>query len=168
VIEWPDALRPEVAAIHAHNELETDLAPEAIWPWLVRAARWREFYSNCRGLRFVNDRGPDLRLGTEFTWWTFGVPVTTTVDVFEPNARLAWTGRGLGARGHHAWLLERRGNGARGGTRIVTEETQRGIAPSLLRAALRPGLLHFHQRWLEGLVRAARLGHPDTVKEISS
>jgi hypothetical protein len=29
-----------------------------------------------------------------------------------------------------------------------------------------PRILHFHQRWLEGLVRAANLGHPDSTQEI--
>lgn len=162
MIAWPDDLRPEVASVHARNVLETDASPERIWPWLVRASRWHELYSNCRRLRFVGEPGPDLRAGTKFTWWTFGVPVTTVIDVFVPYERLAWRGEGLGARGYHAWEIERAG----AVTRFVTEETQRGAAPRLLRAAIRRGLLHFHQRWLEGLARAAHLGHPDIVKEI--
>ena len=65
MIHWPPAFAPELADLHAHDELVTDVAPEAIWPWLLRA-----------------------------------------------------------------------------------------------------GLLHFHQRWLEGLVHAARLGHPDHVPSL--
>jgi hypothetical protein len=161
-IAWPDGLAPEEAHIHVRNELVTDVTARAIWPWLLRATRWRELYSNCRGLRFVDERGPDLAIDTRFTWWTFGAKVDTRVTELVPFERLAWTGTGLGARGHHAWLLEERG----GETRFVTEETQRGAVPALLAPVLRRGLLHFHQRWLEGLVRAARLGHPDEVERL--
>ena len=164
MIAWPEDVHPERAIIHVHNELETDLPPERIWPWLVHATRWRELYTNCHGLRFLGESGPDLRMGTHFSWWTFGVPVTTIVEEFVPYERLAWRGEGLGARGYHAWSLERRGER----TRFVTEETQDGVAPRLLRFALRPALLHFHQRWLEGLVSAAHLGSPEEVKVVSN
>ncbi len=164
MIDWPPDLSPGRAHIHARNELFTDVPRERIWPWLVRAARWHELYANCHRLRFVGEPGPDLRPGTRFSWWTFGVPVTTVVRYLVPGERLGWRGEGLGASGYHAWSLEPHA----GGTHFVTEETQRGLAPRLLRAALRPGLLHFHQQWLEGLVRAARLGHPDQLKEIPS
>jgi hypothetical protein len=156
MIAWPSGLAPEVASLHVHNELETDVEPEQIWPWLVRASRWPELYPNARRIRMP---GPELTLGMEFSWWTFAVPVVTIVDELVPFERLAWRGTGLGAKGYHAWLLERRD----GRTRFVTEESQQGFLPSLLRFAVRPGLLHFHQRWLEGLVSAARVGHPDTV-----
>lgn len=163
MIRWPDDLRPAAAAVYSRNELATDLPPDRIWPWLVRAERWHEHYSNCRRLRLLDEAGPDLQLGTRFSWWTFGVPVTTVIEELVPGERLAWRGVGAGACGYHAWLLERHA----GRTRFVTEEVQRRVAPWLLRFALRPAIHHFHQRWLEGLVRVARLGHPDHVKEIS-
>ena len=156
---WPDDARPEGAAIHAVNVVDAAVTREAVWPWLVRAARWSEWYDNCRDLRFESGDGPDLRLGSRFTWRTFGVPVSTVVTELVPHQRLAWSGRGLGATGHHAWIIERTDQGVR----LITEETQRGLIPRLGRPLLRRGLLRWHQRWLEGLVRMARLGSPEDV-----
>ena len=87
MIRWPDDLRPAAAAVHSRNELETDLPPDRIWPWLVRAERWHEHYSNCRRLRLLDEAGPDLKLGTRFSWWTFGVPVTTVIEELVPDER---------------------------------------------------------------------------------
>lgn len=159
-IRWPSGLEPAAAHLHTVNALEVALAPEQIWPWLVRAARWPEHYRNCRRIRI--DGGGDLADGVAFRWWTFGVPVRTVVDDCVPRARLAWRGAGAGAIGYHAWILEP----TRDGCRVITEETQRGVVPWLARPLLRRGLLHWHQRWLEGLAHVAGLGHPDTVLEL--
>src|SRR5262249_49852268 len=102
----------------------------------------------------------DLSLGARFSWWTFGVPVSTVVLELVPARRLAWRGEGLGSMGYHAFDLEPTARG----THLVTEETQRGAAVRVPRPLITRGLLPFHQRWLEGLARAAALGHPDAVK----
>ena len=154
-VRWPEGLAPEQSHVFAHNELRCELPPGRLWPWLIRATRWSERYTNCRRLR-LPDGAVDLAPGMRFTWWTFGAPVTTEIVDFQPGRYLAWSGTGLGARGHHAWMLEPDG----GGTRFITEETQRGLVVLGLRPLLRRGLLHYHQRWLEGLVAAARGGMP--------
>ncbi len=154
-VRWPAGLEPANAPVFAHNEIVSTLPPARIWPVLIRAARWPDLYTNCKRLRFLNHEGPDLRPGTRFSWWTFGVPVETVIDGFEPERYLAWSGTGLGARGHHAWILEAT---ADGGTRFVTEETQAGAVPWIFAPLLRAGLRHYHQRWLEGIERAARGG----------
>jgi hypothetical protein len=85
-----------------------------------------------------------------------GVPVETTVEECDPPHRLAWSGTGLGAAAYHSWDIEPTPSGCR----VVTEETQRGVTPSLLRVVLRP-LLRFTQvRWLEALARIAVEGPP--------
>jgi hypothetical protein len=157
-IRWPADLAPDVAHVHAVNVLETSVSVEAVWPWLVRATRWHEHYGNCKRLA-IEGGGTELALGTKFRWWTSGIPVVTVVDDLVPNARLGWSGTGLGARGYHAWILEPTPTGSR----LITEESQRGAMVWLGQAALRRLLLHYHQEWLEGLARAAKLGHPDAV-----
>jgi hypothetical protein len=157
MVFWPPDLDPAVASFHVRNELETAIAPERIWPWLVRAERWPELYA---GASHVRTPTPELALGTRFTWRTLGVSVTTVVEEFFPNERLAWRDSGVfGASAYHTWAFERRGAGAY----LVTEETQRGFVPSLFRSQLKKTLIDRHQRWLEGLVRAATLGPPDEV-----
>ena len=155
-VRWPAGLAPSRAAVYAHNELDIAASPDAVWAWLIAAPRWPELYANCKRLRIV-DGGDRLANGTRFTWWTFGVPVDTTVDGFEPHRYLAWTGRGLGARGHHVWLIAP----TAAGCRVVTEETQVGFAPRVLAPWLRGALVRQHQRWLDGFARAAALGSPD-------
>lgn len=157
-IRWPDGLAPADAHVHTVNVLEVPLAPAQLWPWLVRATRWPDYYDNARRIRLAGDAA-ELAPGLAFRWWTFGVPVRTVVDDLVPHARLAWRGAGLGARGYHAWILEPIASG----TRVTTEETQRGAAVWLGRPLLRRGLLRWHQRWIEGLAVAASLGHPDHV-----
>jgi hypothetical protein len=159
MIAWPAGAEPGGADIHVCDEIVADVAPERVWAWLVRAARWSELYDNCKALRFVSQPGPDLALGTEFTWRTFGVRVATRIDELVPGRALAWSGRGLGGHGYHAWLLEPRD----GGVYIRTEETQRGWMPRWSRWWLRGALGRSHRRWLGGLVAAARQGVPDDI-----
>ena len=157
-IRWPEGLAPALAHVHTVNVLDVAVSPAQLWPWLVRATRWPDYYGNARRVRLAGD-ADELALGLAFHWWTFGVPVRTVVDDLAPHARLAWRGAGLGARGYHAWLLEPTPTG----TRVITEETQRGAAVWLGRPLLRRGLVRWHQRWIEGLAAAAALGHPDHV-----
>ncbi len=151
-IRWPDEHVPEGADVHAVNELRTDVAPEDLWPWLASPVLWQRYYRNALRIRHVSGPWPELALGSRFRWITFGVPVETVVEECEPPHRLAWSGRGLGATGHHAWLLKP--------GRILTAETQRGLAARLLGPALRPQMHRWHQRWCEGLARAAAEGRP--------
>jgi hypothetical protein len=151
LVRWPADARPEGAPVYTYNELEVASPPERVWAWLVRATAWPSYYGNASNVRFVEGAAPDLRLGTRFTWTTFNVRVDTTVTELVPNERLAWRGKTLGGTGYHGWVIAP----APSGCRVVTEETQRGIVPSVARWYLRRGLLSQHQRWLEGLARVA-------------
>jgi uncharacterized protein YndB with AHSA1/START domain len=158
-IRWPPDLLPAESPVHTRNELRIRADPSVVWAWLVRAQEWPRWYSNCKDVRFQFKPGPDLAMGTRFSWTTFGVRVDTTVQEFVAPRRLAWRGSGLGACGYHAWVLEP----LDGGCHVITEETQAGLVPSLARAFLRRGLLREHQSWLEGLARVARGGLPPDV-----
>jgi hypothetical protein len=85
-----------------------------------------------------------------------GVPVATTVEECEAPFRLAWSGTGLGAAAYHSWDVEPTATGCR----VITEETQRGLIPSLLRFVLRSLLSFTQERWLAALVAAATSGRP--------
>ena len=121
VVRWPAGMEPEGAPVYAYNELEMESVPEAVWAWLVRATLWPTWYSNARRVR-IEGEGQDLAKGLSFSWVTFGVPVKTRIEEWEPNERLAWSGEGLGFRGYHGWVIERTDTGCK----VVTEETQRG------------------------------------------
>lgn len=156
VTHWPPDCLPERSPIYTWNELTLSISPELAWSWLIRAPLWPNWYSNSKRVVLENAAGPDLAVGTWFSWTTFGVRVRTVVEEFVPYERLAWRGKGLGAAGYHAWYLEPRPQGCH----VITEETQHGLIPSLGRWVLRPGLLHYHQKWLEGLERMGQTGFP--------
>jgi hypothetical protein len=148
---WPPEHRPDGAAVFAHNELEMKASPEAVWAWIVRADRWSEFYGNAKRVRIVSGEEPELQLGTKFKWVTFNSPVTSTIVACVPGSHLAWEFAAPGMRGYHYWQLEPTDDGCR----VVTEETQRGLAAWLLSPFMRSQLARQHQRWLEGLERVA-------------
>jgi uncharacterized protein YndB with AHSA1/START domain len=156
VISWPDEHTPAASAFHAVNELQIPAEPEVVWAWLVRPDLWPRYYSNARLIRHLGGPWPTLELGSRWRWLSFGALVTSEVTEYAPVERLAWSAKELGGSGHHGWVLRSEG----GGTFVRTEETQKGLGIQLVKPALRPLMIRFHQRWLEGLSRVASEGPP--------
>jgi predicted acylesterase/phospholipase RssA len=148
--DWPDGLQPAGAAVFVHDEHLVPASPERTWGVLRAAGSWSSYYPNARKVRV--EGGGDLRDGTNFRWTTFGFPGSSTVTAFdEADGRMGWTWRSTGARGYHLWSL--RPDPA--GTRVVTEETQRGPRPRLAAPVLRRVMHIGHRAWLRGLARTA-------------
>ena len=127
-----------------------------MWAWLIRATAWPTWYPNSSDVRLLEQSHRDLRLGTAFTWKTFGVPLRSTVQEFIPNERLAWDARAPGIEAYHAWLLVPEASG----TRVITEETQYGLLARLQRIFLPGRMRRGHQLWLEKLSEKAQSGPP--------
>ena len=75
VIKWPERYHPSRAPIHVVNELTIPASCEQVWAWLIRAPLWPSWYPNSSDVRLVDRPITELRLGTMFTWRTFGVKV---------------------------------------------------------------------------------------------
>jgi uncharacterized protein YndB with AHSA1/START domain len=148
---WPDEARPEVSPVYSQRTVDVAAPAADVFAWLVHAERWPDWYAQCGSVRIVAGPSPALAVGTRFRWTVLGVPVETIVVECEPPHRLAWSGTGLGAAAYHSWDLEPMTTGCR----VVTEETQRGALPSLLRFVLRPLLSFTQERWLADLAKAA-------------
>ena len=145
---WPTGFNPTTAPVYTRNDIATTRSAEELWPLLIGAVRWPEWYSRSSEVR-LEDGTDQLRADSLFSWKTLGVAVTTRVTGFDPARFLAWEGSGPGSRGYHRWIFEPTEGG---GCRVITEEIQVGPVPRLLRRRLRRDLLVFHQEWLEGLV----------------
>jgi Polyketide cyclase / dehydrase and lipid transport len=156
-IRWPREFHPARAPVHVRNELRMDVHPDIVWAWMIRAARWPEWYPNSDNVRFLHPPGPDLQAGTVFRWKTFGVNLTSEVQEFVPGERLAWNARGVGVRAYHAWLVQRTDDG---GCHVLTEETQHGWLCRLSQRVFPHRMSKFHQIWLERLQEMARHGLP--------
>jgi uncharacterized protein YndB with AHSA1/START domain len=147
---WPEAERPEGARVFVHNERIVPGPPRRVFEVLTAAGRWPSFYPNALFVRVSGSREGRLRPGAVFRWLTFGQPITCRVTTFdERGGRLGWSWDGTGARGHHLWALTADAEG----TRIVTQETQRGFLPRLTAPLLRPVMLFGHDAWLRGIGR---------------
>ena len=79
-IIWPERYKPENTAVHVRNEL---LMPgvelERVWAWLCLPELWPQWYLNSASVRIKSQSDPDLKLGTQFRWKTFGVTIDSTV-----------------------------------------------------------------------------------------
>jgi Polyketide cyclase / dehydrase and lipid transport len=153
--DWPVGTEPAGADVFAHNEIVVPAPPENVWPWLVDAPAWPRWYRNAWHVRLPPGAAA-LSLDLTFTWTTFATRISSTVVHDQPGRRLGWTWWGRGVHGYHGWLLEP----VPGGTRVVTEETQRG--PKVVRWAwlLRGVLWLGHAYWLHQLDRCVRrAGH---------
>jgi uncharacterized protein YndB with AHSA1/START domain len=155
-VQWPAEAEPSKCPVHARNEIAIAAPPERVWRWLIRAARWPNWYSNCANVEILSDGGPDLAAGTEFRWKTFGAAITSRVLVFDPPHEILWNARGV-LTAYHGWTIAPEG----AGSRVVTEETQRGFLPRIGWWYLRPMLERGHQNWIESLKRMAEGGEPD-------
>jgi len=155
-IRWPAEHRPEVSRFLAVNELQIAAQPEDVFAWLCRPDLWPTFYGNARLVKHLGGPWPQVELGSRFRWLTFGTFITSEIVECDPPERLAWSARGLGSHGHHAWLLRREESG----TFVHTEETQRGWGIAVVKPALRPLMVRQHHRWLEGLAEVATKGPP--------
>jgi len=151
---WPTQYAPGKVVASVSNEISISAAPETVWAWLIRAAEWPQWYPNSHDVKILGG-GRELALGSKFTWRTFGVTVHCTVTEFAPGARIAWSGKGSFLDIYHAWLVEPRP----GGSWVLTEENQNGLAARAQAALLPKRMFKGHELWLKNLKIRAESGH---------
>ena len=71
---------------------------------------------HCADVKIVSGGGPDLSVGAEFQWRTFGGHLQSHVLIFDFPRELGWDAVGK-LRAYHGWRLE----SDRVGCRVVTE-----------------------------------------------
>lgn len=140
----------------AHNEIVIPgVAPEVVFGMLVRAGEWPRFYDNSADISSEPSPVPgalsELRLGSRFTWKTFGVRQKSEVTLYERARALGWTADSPGTHAYHRWLLLAEGDG----TRVITEECQTGPLAWVDSFVMNPSLHASHQLWLERLKQVA-------------
>ena len=152
---WPEGMQPGECPVFVHNERRIDAPPERVWKWLCRADLWPSWFPRASRVRFEAG-GPELAADACVVWRMLGATIRVRVRRCEPPFALDWEGGAQGVHAYHAWLLEPDG----GGTRLVTEETERGPLPWLARWYLRGALHGAHEEWLASLARIAPTGEP--------
>ena len=98
----------------------------------------------------------DLAVGSQFTWETSGLTITSTIGEIVPQRRIAWGGETGGIDGRHSWTFTETADG----TVVHTEESWDGdpvqADPEGLHAALEGSLI----AWLDALKSAAESPPP--------
>lgn len=157
---WPDGSTPDACPVYVRNTQRVAAPPAVVWRWLVRADLWPTWFPGASNVRFEDGGGPELKRGTRVVWGMLNATIRVQVKVCTPPRLLDWEGGAAGVHAYHAWLLEPDGDG----TRVVTEETERGPLPWLLRWYLRGALHRAHEQWLESLARVAPTGEPGPAR----
>jgi len=145
---YPPGSEPAKCPVFVHNEIHIAAPPDAVWKKLVRPRQWPEWFP---GAKNVDAPDADLAKGTKVAWNMLGARIRVQIEACEPGRVLEWRGGAAGVDAYHGWLLEPAGNG----TRVVTDETEKGPLPWVLRWYLRGALHRAHQEWLECLARAS-------------
>jgi uncharacterized protein YndB with AHSA1/START domain len=146
LIHWPQGLEPRNVDVFVHNEGWIDAPPEIVWANLIDATQWPSWYSNAADVRIDADQ-QKLAKGVTFHWKTFEFPIASTVDVFEPNREIGWSVESANFRVHHAWVLVPE----RGGTRVITEEAQKGADAIKFRLEQPNAMYDGHDWWMSAL-----------------
>jgi uncharacterized protein YndB with AHSA1/START domain len=146
LIHWPSGLEPRNVDVFVHNEGWINAPADVVWANLIDATQWPSWYSNAVDVRIAGDH-PKLAQGVSFKWTTFGFPIESAVDAFEPDREIGWTVNTPDFRVHHAWVLLPE----RGGTRVITEETQKGAGAVKFRLEQPNAMYDGHDWWLSAL-----------------
>jgi hypothetical protein len=146
LIHWPKGLEPRNVDVFVHNEGWIDAPLKVVWANLIDAAQWPSWYANAADVH-IDGGQAKLAKGVSFHWTTFGFPIVSTVDVFDPGREIGWSVDSPGFRVHHAWLLIPE----RGGTRVITEEAQKGAAAIKFRLEQPNAMYDGHDWWMSAL-----------------
>ncbi|MBB5327816.1 MBL fold metallo-hydrolase [Tunturiibacter gelidoferens] len=162
-IHWPTGHTPADADLFAHNELLIHSACSSVWPYLVDAQTWPDWYPNSHNVKLLNSSDGKLHQDTRFAWNTFGVHIESRVHEFAPSSRIGWFGYGTGMSAYHTFLLLP----APEGCRVVTEEVVTGSGAIEFRKT-DPGAMHRgHDLWLSSLQNALSRSTSDATKPLS-
>ena len=152
---WPERFDPKTSAIYALNDIDIKAPPEVVWPLLVNAERWFDYFPY-EDQVVIRSGEKALGPGTRFTRVTVGFPMSLSVTEFEPHRRLAWATTvdddPTGSTAYHGWVI----TPTEEGCHLLTEETQQGEFFLRELGHKNPGALYrYHQEWVERLARAA-------------
>ena len=155
---WPSGAAPDDCPVYVHNEIIVAAKPAVVWAWLVRPDLWPGWFDGASGVK-GEGTNPVLVVGTQLAWHMIGADIRVEVKRVDVGTRLEWEGGAGGVHAYHTWLIEPAPDG---GTRIVTDETERGVLPWLLRGFIHGRVHDAHQAWIESLGRVAAKGESPT------
>ena len=117
---------------------------ETVWEVLSDIQNWPTWNTDIASIAVQGGIEP----GTEFRWKTGSASLVSELQVVDPPREIGWTGMSMGIHAVHVFHLESRD----GRTAVRSEESFRGLIPSLLRGYSRKVL----QRGIDGILGALK------------
>ncbi len=150
-IRWPAGYDPSKARFYVYNEITIEASPETIWPILINALAWPDWYKGAKDVSFKTSDRKALEKDSSFFWKTMGLRFESMVREFEPMKVLAWESKKKSIQGYHVWYLIP----TETGTRVVTAEAQNGWLASIEKIFQPKKLRKLHDIWLQELKKLA-------------
>ena len=131
------------APLVAYREIFIQASPEVVWKIHTDINNWSQWQP---GVDMAKLAGP-LATDSIFQWKSGGLTITSTIQIVEPNQQIGWTGKALGTRASHIWMLK----GHNDGTMLTTEESMEGWLISILKLIMPKFLEKSLDTWLQSL-----------------
>jgi uncharacterized protein YndB with AHSA1/START domain len=128
----PPAGINQEAPVIGRNELEIPAPPERVWAVLTAFDQWPTWNTEVKSMEFAGS----VARGSEFRWKAGPGTITSRIERAEPPLLIAWTGKTLGIKAIHFWMLESQN----GSTLVRTEESYDGLVARILRRSLQKTL----------------------------
>jgi len=128
----------------AEGEMQIAASPETVWGVISDLSTWVTWNPDVRSMTL---QGP-VQPGTEFRWRSGSASLVSILQVVDPPSEIAWTGVSMGIHAVHVFRFEPR----EGGTLARSEESFRGLIPSLFKTYSRKTL----QRGIDSILVALK------------
>jgi len=137
----------QAAPVVIEKSVDIGAAPETVWDVLADVERWPDWNPDVKSATLDGA----FAEGSRFRWKSGPSRIRSTVEASERPRVAGWSGKTLGARAAHLWLLEP----TAGGTRVTTRESMSGPVPRLLTGSMKRTLEKSLDAWLARMATAA-------------
>lgn len=135
------------APVIAQHQIIIHASRETIWQILTDINHWTVWNSNISEATLQGLLKPN----STFRWKVGGTVIRSTLQEIEPLHRMSWTGKVIGTRAIHTWMLESQGDSVL----VRTRESFEGWLVRLTKDMMQKMLDKSLQEWLENLKQEA-------------
>lgn len=117
------------APVRADAERSIAAPADLVWSVLTDLDGWVRWNPDVTRMEWSGGLEP----GAEFRWKAGGMSIVSRIREVVPSRRIVWTGRTMGIRAVHVWIIEPKEDGVL----VRTEESFEGLVATLLAVPLR-------------------------------
>jgi hypothetical protein len=154
ILDPPAGINREAPVI-GRSELEISAPPEHVWAVLTDFDHWPTWNADVKTMHFDGFVAP----GSKFRWKAGPGTIASVIARVEPPSLIGWTGKTLGIKAIHFWMLEAQN----GRTLVRTEESYDGLGARVFRGSMQKtldGALERGLRYLKVEVERRGAAHP--------